>query len=267
MIYYFDSFKHNYIFLNKSIVYPSISLLNFDLQEVILIYKILLENFPSFTQNFKIFNKETFVGQKKYYSFLKINEVHTAYSALELRILVSYAGGATKEEILDTYQQNYSPSFKTNKIYYNLFLYFLHSFKEENSIITEIDPYYIALIRTYKIPYLDIKMEPWTVNVFDEVDLSSLLDQIESKINYEWKGKFWKRPFSIERATLAMNLVSIDQERFIFKDLFDFIHNIEKTEYESSTLKEFFNEWEVERCFSNSGNIHWKFIKIPFVKL
>lgn len=266
-MYYFDSFKHNYISLQKSIVYPSISLLQFDFKEISVIYKILLENFPNFSEEFKIFNQEILIGQKKYYSFLKIAQVHSLFSALELRILVSYAGGASKEEILEMQLQNFSPSFKTNKIYYHLFLYLIHSFKEKSLLITEIEPYYISLIRTYKIPYIDTKLEPWTVNLFDEIDFSDLLNKIESKIHYKWKGKLWKRPFSIERATLAINLVAIEQEKFVLNDFYNFIINIEKGQYESRTLQEFFTEWEVERCFSNSGNIHWKFTKIPFIKL
>ncbi|MFN3603227.1 MAG: hypothetical protein ACK4UJ_00810 [Leptonema sp. (in: bacteria)] len=266
-MFYFDSFKHLYLTLNQTIVFPSTSLIRFDLQEAYQIYQILLKYFFNFSEEFKIYPKEIFLGQKKYLSFLKIIKEDNHLFSLELRVLISYAGGAKKEEILDNQQQNYSPSFKTNKIYFYLFLYRIHSYKEKDELITGLEPYSIPLIRNYKIPYIDVRIEPWTVNLFDEMDYSDLLDIIESRIPYEWKGKSWRRPFSIERATLAINLVSIGQEEFIKNDFLGFIENIEKETYESEIFKRFYSEWEVEKCFSNSGNLHWKFVKIPFVHI
>lgn len=266
-MYYFDNFKHLYINLNENIAFPSISLIEFNLEEVYKIYEILLKYFPSFTKDFKIYNKEYLVGQKKYFCFIKIFESDFSIFAEELRILVSYAGGAKKEEILNSPQQNYSPSFLTNKIYYHLFIYLIQNYKEENAIILNLEPFSIPFIKNYKISYKDISIEPWTVNLFDEIDLNELISIIMSKIPYEWSAKFWKNPFSIERATLAMNLISIEQTKFLYKDFINFIFNLENEIFESENFQKYFKEWEVTTCFSKNGNTHWKFLKIPFINL
>lgn len=264
-MYYFDNFKHLYINLNQNIVFPSISLVEFNLEEVRKIYEILLKNFPNFTKDFKIYKNEYLIGQKKYFCFIKILKYNSSIVVEELRILVSYAGGAKREEILNNPQQNYSPSFLTNKLYYHLFLYLIQNYKEENSLILHLEPFSIPFIKNYKISYKDINIEPWTVNLFDEIDLNELISIIMSKIPYEWNAKFWKNPFSIERATLAMNLISIEQIEFLYKDFINFVYNLENDFFESDTFQKYFKDWEVETCLSKNGNTHWKFLKIPFI--
>ncbi|GIX41463.1 MAG: hypothetical protein KatS3mg129_1196 [Leptospiraceae bacterium] len=267
-MFYFDSFKHPYILINKNIILPVVSLINFDLVEAEKIYQILLDNFPSFTEEFKIIKQDQIIGQKKYYSFIKIISDFSINVALELRILSSYAGGASKNEILNQPTQNYSPSFKTDRIYYYLFMYLVQNYTiDKDKHIQHLEPQYIGLIRNYKIPYTDTRIEPWTVGIFDDLDFGELLDSILKKIPYEWKAKIWKNPFTVERTTLALNLIHIEQYKYLVHDFIKFIKNIDENQFESKNFNTFFSDWEIERCFSKSGNIHWKFKKIPFINL
>jgi len=266
-MFYIDSFKHPYVQLEKEIILPSVSLVNFEPLEAKKIYQLLIDYFPSFTEDFKIIHQDQIIGQKKYYSFLKVKNFDKIHIGLELRILSSYAGGASKEELLENPIQNYSPSFRTNKIYFFLFMYAIDNYIYENQTFKSIESYYIDFIRNYRIPYTDIKVEPWTVNLFDDLEFEELIKEIEKKIPYEWNAKVWKKPFTIERATLALNLIHIDQFEYLVEDFIKFIYNINNQTFESDTFKVYFLDWEIERCLSKSGNLHWKFTKVPFINL
>ncbi|MCS7204244.1 MAG: hypothetical protein NZ853_00940 [Leptospiraceae bacterium] len=271
-MYYFDSLKHNFVEVGKTIEFPSVSLINFDIEEAFQIYQILVENFPNFDQNFQVVNQEFILGQKKYYAFLKIEPFYDEYLGLELRILASYSGGATNDEILKNATQNYSPSFRTNKIYYQLFLFCFIDYKilrmKGYSLITEIRSKNLDIVKNYVIPDTEQRYERWIVSLFDEVDLSDLTKKFEMKIPYEWKAKIWKKPFTIERATLALNLVSIQQFNFIKEDFYFFVKDLYKKEkFESIAFQEYFTNWAFVQTTSRSGNIQWKFTKIPFLSL
>lgn len=263
---YIDNFKHLYVILDNTITFPSVSLIQFREEEVSEIYEILLKNFILFSKDFRIIKQEFIIGQKKYYSFLKIIEKENIKWGIELRILSSYAGGGNTSDILDKPVQNYSPSFKTNKIYYMLFFYIIDNFTlTSNGMIENIQGYRIDIIRNYKIPYNDIRIEPWTVGLFDDMDFSEVIQTILRNIPYEWKAKSWKEPFIIERTTLGMNIIHPQQFNYLYNDFYELIkHNFVATD-ELKFLKEYFTNWEFETCLSKNGNLHWKCLKIPFL--
>jgi hypothetical protein len=267
-MFYFDSFKHPYVLLNGYFIMPTVSLIEFNLEESKKIYNLLLNYFPSFTNEFKIIKQDHIIGQKKYYSFIKIIEYKNINIGLEIRVLSSYAGGANKSEILEIPIQNYSPSFRTDRIYYFIYLYLISNYNiDTDDTISNIETFYIDFIRNYKIPYTDTKIEPWTVGLFDEMDFGELLNIINKKIPYDWKAKSWKMPFTIERTTIALYLIHLDQLKYIMNDFVNFIKFLDQEKYESENFKIFFSDWEIDRCFSKSGNIHWRFKKIPFIDL
>ncbi len=174
---FFDTFKHPYIIVNKYFVFPSISLVEFRIEEAKKIYNILLENFPDFNNDFKILLQDQIIGQKKYFSFVKIENIKEKKYALELKILASYAGGAQSNEILGNKLQNYSPSFKTDRLYFFLLLYMINDYKLNSDYsIEDINVKTLNIIKNYKIPYEDTKIEPWTVNLFDDIDFTNLLE-------------------------------------------------------------------------------------------
>lgn len=264
---YIDNFKHLYTVLNNTIIFPSVSLIQFRKEEVLEIYEILLKNFTLFSEDFKIIKQEFMIGQKKYYSFIKIIQKENLTWGLELRILSSYAGGGSIHDIMSKPIQNFSPSFKTNKIYYILFFYIIENFTlTSDGMVDKIRGYPIDTIKNYKIPYKDTKMEPWTVELFDEVDFSEITQNLLKHFPFEWKAKPWKEPFIIERMTLGMNLVHPHQFQYLYKDFYELIKNMFSVSKEFKYLKEYFTNWEFETCLSKNGNLHWKLLKIPFIE-
>ncbi len=265
-MFYIDSFKHPYVQLEKEIILPSVSLVNFEPLEAKKIYQLLIDYFPSFTEDFKIIHQDQIIGQKKYYSFIKIFNYLNYYIALELKILCSYAGGADKNEILNSNIQNYSPSFITNKLYYFLHFYISVTYDIKNHLIFNIKGLSIPEIQNYVIPYTDTKGERWATSLFDETDFSELLDYFLSKFSYEWKLKFWKKPFLIEKSTLAMNLIDIRQLQYLVEPYIKFIEEYSKVEkWNNEIFIKYFQEWKYEICFSKNGNLLWKLLKIPFI--
>lgn len=268
---YFDSLKHTFVELKNEIVFPSVSLLKFEMEEANTFYELLLKNFPNFSDGFFIVKQEILTGQKKYYPYLKVENADNFFLGLELRILATYAGGAKKEDLQKKVMQNYSPSFKTKKIYFHLFMYVIRRFENEKrgnrTLITSIETFPVDKMFPHALSRDEEVFEPWTVSIFDENDHREILQYFRNKIPYEWKLKLWKPPFTVERKTLALNLVHILQFDFMKDDFLAFLLNHEKERYDSENMKTFFSDWKLETSLTENGNLQWKFVEIPFVTL
>lgn len=269
--YYVDNFKHPYIRLNQTFAWPSIHLVETSMSEIEAIRSILVKYWPGFDSSFGLWQNDIFSGNQKTLSFVYQNDqLQQSEMMIELRVLIGYAGGAESNEIHGVVQQDRSPEFLTNRIYFRLLLMPVEKIKFQGNRVRDIDLLtFTEILEASNYSMTREYKELWTTALFDSIDYSFLQERIKSSLD---KVTVWKlgnvfMPILIERMTFALNILTIQQAIQMAEPFRELIHLILKENLADLESKEiwrnYINGWTLERTLSRSGNPHWHFVNYP----
>lgn len=175
-----------------------------------------------------------------------------------------HLGGVNNQDVIHPASQEYGPSCFTNKIYFTQGIFPIESIqKNGNEILAfQIIPFTKSIFQSN----LEIYKKKFISELFDEVDYSHLIEEINQKIEFK---KYWElgkifQPLKIEHLSLSVQFLSWDISGNIseFKKFYLLISEILESKTNLETQRLAFWEWlkkhKAERSLTKSGNIAWK---------
>ncbi len=261
---YVDNLHHPFFETPKEYLLPSVSIHGLEeytaekyLQEIKTFLPKEVENFSVISLGF--FKRET----SKLILALDLNFDENKFIYL-IKFECKHLGGVKNNNVVYSGTQEYGISCYTNKIYYTQAILPAKSIqKEKNQIVSfEILPFTKSIFENN----LDSPKKKFISELFDEIDYSHLIEEINEKIEFK---KYWELgkiflPLKMEHLSLATQFLSFDITKNIewFEKFQPLIISIMKFETPLQRHKLAFYEWlkshHLERILTQSKNLAWK---------
>lgn len=269
--YCLDNFKHPYIRFEDRFAWPSVHLIDTSAEEILRVRALLGERWPGFGDHFALWQNDIFSGNQKYLSFVcQTDALKQAEMMLELRVLVGYAGGAEMTEIIRPAEQNRSPEFYTDRIYYKAGLLPIEEFVVEQGVVKHLDILtFSEILEASRYSLTREQKEIWTTALFDAIDYSYIQERLLGILSglEPWKPGMLFPAVLIERMTFCLNVLTLEQAEQMasaFRDLVKHIQDEDLQHLNSrDEWKRYNSAWNMERAMSRSGNPHWIFTGYP----
>jgi hypothetical protein len=267
---YIDSLRTAFIITENEYILPNVSLHGIDkdttleylkqispfLRNQISSFQVFPDAWPRRDINKLILMKEFSILENKFIYMWKFE--------------CGYLGGSARESFITPATQKYSPSVKTNRIYFSIRIFQVTNVRRINGQINGFEPMfldrdkYIEMEDTY-----DKKVKIYS-ELFDDLDYSSTLDPVKNILNINsdnWKlGKIYD-PIIFENLVPSIRFLQIDvnkniQEFTKFYKILDY-DSVRQNKIDSETLRNF-KEWlsihNFEKSSTLSNNNSWKII-------
>jgi hypothetical protein len=269
--YCLDNFKHPYIRFEDRFLWPSVHLIDPLPEEVDRIRSILRERWPGFGDHFALWQNDIFSGNQKYLNFIcQTPEMKKWQMMLELRVLVGYAGGAEITEIIRPAEQNRSPEFLTDRIYFKAGLLPIEELDLDRGQVKHVDILTFAeILEASRYSLNRDQKEIWTTALFDAIDYSKILERLVRILSglEPWKLGMLFPPVLIERMTFCLNVLTLNHAEHMSEAFRDLIEHIQEDDLQHLKSREDWKRynaaWSLERIISRSGNPHWVFTSYP----
>lgn len=265
--YFLDTFRHPYVRFGERFVWPSIHLIEPLPDEVRRVRGLLADRFPGFDDDFLLWKSDLFSGNQKYLVFLASPPALRSQGlSFELRVLVAYVGGALPGEVHLPPEQDRSPEFETDRIYFKAHLLPVDTIEANGDAVRRVD------IRTFKeileASRYSLSHEQrsiWATALFDSIDYSYLHDRLRRALSQlgQWSAGALFPPITIERMTFCLSLLDYRTGLAMagpFRELLEHIEEEDWSGLESRDRWRAFNgALRLERILSRGGNPHWQF--------
>jgi hypothetical protein len=269
--YCLDNFKHPYIRFEDRFLWPSVHLIDPPPEEVDRIRSILRERWPGFGDHFALWQNDIFSGNQKYLNFIcQTPEMKKWQMMLELRVLVGYAGGAEITEIIRPAEQNRSPEFLTDRIYFKAGLLPIEELDLDRGQVKHVDILTFAeILEASRYSLNRDQKEIWTTALFDAIDYSQIHERLVRILSglEPWKPGMLFPPVLIERMTFCLNVLTLNHAEHMSEAFRDLIEHIQEDDLQHLKSREDWKRynaaWSLERIISRSGNPHWVFTSYP----
>lgn len=269
--YCLDNFKHPYLRFKDRFVWPSVHLIDTSVEEILRVRAILNERWPGFGDHFALWQNDIFSGNQKYLSFVcQTDALKQAEMVIELRVLVGYAGGAEMTDIIRPAEQNRSPEFFTDRIYYRALLLPVQEFVVDQGAVKHLDILtFSEILEASRYSLSREQKEIWTTALFDAIDYSYIQERLHGILSglEPWKPGMLFPPVLIERMTFCLNVLTLKQAEKMASAFRDLVRHIQAEDLQHLNSREewkrYNSEWSLERIMSRSGNPHWIFSVYP----
>ncbi len=273
-VLHLDNFHNPYVKFVEPLEWPSINVGKIGFDQAEKIVELLTRLVPEFVAGCSVLPESR---PRKDSNELHLARHHVVDGSDYIYIFkthAEYLGGARDDEILERPGQGFSPSFKTDRIYFTARLIPVLSVEKEDGHVVDFRAEKIrdAIIRTAE---MDRESKPkFAAAMFDEVDFAEVDAYFTSlfSLGGTWKpGKLF-HPVLVDYLTLCVNLivprVSLVEKlvepfhqgfRAFLKD-----GNLDSLEGGARGFwSEYYAAWSYEMALSRSGNPHWKFTGLP----
>lgn len=269
--YCLDTFKHPYLRFSDRFVWPSVHLIDTSVEEILQVRALLGERWPGFGDHFALWQNDIFSGNQKYLSFVcQTDALKQAEMVIELRVLVGYAGGAEMTDIIRPAEQNRSPEFFTDRIYYRALLLPVQEFVVDQGAVKHLDILtFSEILEASRYSLSREQKEIWTTALFDAIDYSYIQERLHGILSglEPWKPGMLFPPVLIERMTFCLNVLTLKQAEKMASAFRDLVRHIQAEDLQHLNSREewkrYNSEWSLERIMSRSGNPHWIFSVYP----
>lgn len=266
--YFLDTFRHPYLRFEKPFTWPSIHLIEPTLEEQGRVGDLLNDRFPDFGEDFCSWQNDPFSGNQKYMTFIAAPKALREHGLVfELRVLVGYAGGALPGEIGAQPEQDRSPEFQTDRIYFKAHLFPIDDIKIEDGVVQQVDVRtFQEVLEASRYSLSHEQRSIWATALFDSIDYGYLHDRLRLALSRlgEWTAGSLYPPITIERMTFCLSLLDFKTGLSMappFRELLDHIEEDDWSGLESSREWSKFNSsLHLERTISRGGNPHWHFV-------
>ncbi len=270
-VYCLDNFKHPYIRFEKRFLWPSVHLIRTVDEETEKVRALLSEYWPDFSEEYAFWRNERFSGHQRYLSFVCQSDALKQYGMmLELRVLAGYAGGAEPEEIVRPAEQDRSPEFYTDRIYFKAALVPVEEYRVGRGQVQHIDIRTFNEILQASSYSLSVdQKEVWTTALFDSIDYTAIQERILQLLGEleAWKPGRLFFPVVIEHMTFCLNVLTLQQAEAMAAAFAELIKHIQQEDLRGmqsvEQWKRYIAGWKMDRTLSRSGNPHWIFAQIP----
>jgi len=190
-----------------------------------------------------------------------------------LRILGPYMGGAHTHEVLAAPRQGRSPSFQTDRLYFQSRLFPVKQVDLKEGALVDFEP--LRLKETlFNVSAIREEKNFWASALFDDVDFShleaGLLEPFLDGQSLPSQAHF--KPLIVDYFTIALNLLCPDPALAAalvapFRDLLLSFLQSGNMPALNDRLKDFWKSyllrWEHRNALSRSGNPHWEVPSYP----
>lgn len=271
--YFLDNFRHLYLRFDDRFVWPSVHLIHSRDSEILAVRKILQERFPGFDQNFAYWENDPFSGNQKYLVFVAAPQsLREQGMAFELRVLSAYVGGAVGEEIRKPAEQDRSPEFETDRIYFKAFLLPVDEFEkgDDGRVRRVVVRAYQEILEASQYTLSHEHKSIWATALFDSIDYGMIHERLQSRVAAiaPWGPGSLFPPIIIERMTFCLQVLGLEAGRQMASPFREFIEQIQDDNPDLLSKSDWvrYNQSMIlERVLSRAGNPHWRFVreKVP----
>lgn len=264
IIVYIDNFHHPFFQTPSKYILPSISIHGLNENSAEKYLQEIKTFLPKEIKNFCVLPLGIFKREPSKL-VLALDLEFDGYKFIYLiKFECKHLGGVNNKDVIHSATQEYGISCYTNKVYYNQSILPVQSIhKKKKQILSfEILPFAKSIFE--KI--LNSPKKKFVSELFDEIDYSHLMDEINEKIEFKkyWEiGKIYS-PLKIEHLSLSVHFLSWDILKNIkwFKKFFPVLLGILNFQEIEESYRSEFLKWlkthTSERTLSNSGNPTWK---------
>lgn len=269
-----DTMRHPYALLPKTVAWPAVTVTGMTELEQESVVGVVAGELPGFVTGCHLLPEPRPRRDTNQVQLVRPYRIANADYLYMLRISAEYMGGADNTEVIRPARQGLSPSFLTDRIYFNARLFPVRSVMEGDSGIHDFDAFSIQdanfLVRERDEGLRSI----FATALFDQIDFGPVEARFQDLFSFgaTWKAGRIFRPFVIDQLTLAFNLIVPDVHLIaelgpLFASAFNRLKatgNLEGlTEAEMSFWRDYYGAWSFENDFSRGGNPQWRLTSYP----
>ncbi len=277
-----DTFRHPYVQFAREFTLPGINVYGLEFSQAQHVAEVLKDLVPAFTAGCDVLPEARPRKDPTQLHCVRSIDTKNGTYLYILRVAAKYFGGAEAHEYVEKDRPGFSPSIRTDRIYFQARLLPVQNIERKQGKICDFSarPVMNTILKqatksageSHGIQ--ETSRLYHTTAMFDEADFSEAETIITEQMGFgaEWKAPRVFRPFAVDYGTVCVNLVYPHHEIIDeLADQMDLSLQVIEQGRQSPVLEErladfwasYYNAFEYEPSPSKSGNPHWKLTAVP----